>query len=382
MNFVFLSCSFGYGHQFGAANYKAEMIVRGLTAQGDTCTLHNGFYGVSGLEKKEDYRKDNVARIVAYPYKGNPKLDFLRNFKKLFRDLKSLKKEGERNILVLASADFYHIYLLYEIIGKSLGYEISVISGEWLPTYLNQHRIRKFSNWVHSKLFGYGVSSILPISEYIINKIRHFDKPYFKTPILAEFTKNPNPNITGFGFSYCATINYRRVLDPVIESYINYRAKSKNPQPLRLILSGPQYKIDTLRDEIDDRYPNNGIEIFTKLPYEELFAIYKSSSALLIPLDPDNEQDWARFSQKIAEYLSTGTPIITTAVGEIPVYFTNGKDAYITDFSAEGFQKAFAEIEANPKKAKEIGLNGFLLGKKEFDAIAFGKTLHDFFVNL
>ena len=67
-----------------------------------------------------------------------------------------------------------------------------------------------------------------------------------------------------------------------------------------------------------------------QIPYVELIEIYESSLGLLIPLDPNSLADIARFSQKIAEYLSSSRPVITNNVGEIPYYFTDRKDIIIS----------------------------------------------------
>lgn len=381
MNIIFLGCTNSYGRLFTASNFKVEILSRSLLEQGDNCVIHNGVLGVKGIIDKEDFFKEKVGRIISYPSKGNPHVDFIRNAYHLYNDLKSLYRIGDKNVIILLSP-FYHIYLQYVMYGKALGYEISVISHEWLPTIKNVNIFRKISGWLYSKLFGFGIDSILPISEFIIHKIERFKKPYIKMPILADYSHHPITYSEKKGFTYCASIQYRRVIDLIIDSYVTYAASISEPQPLRLVLSGTDSEIAVLRDKVGSEYPDMEIEILSKLTYSDLIELYTNSSALLLPLDPKNSQDHARFSQKIAEYLSTGTPMVTTLVGEIQYYFTNKKDAIITEFSVEGFADALKWVHDNPDEVRQIGENGYELGKREFDAYSFGKKLHDFYCSI
>lgn len=124
------------------------------------------------------------------------------------------------------------------------------------------------------------------------------------------------------------------------------------------------------------------IDIKSRLPYSELYYEYLTASALLIPLDPDSEQDKARFSQKIAEYLSTGTPVISCKVGEIPYYFEDRKNMIFADYTIEGFADSMLWIQNNEGKARSIGNAGFQTGVKFFDYKLFGNKLHEFLQNI
>ena len=54
-----------------------------------------------------------------------------------------------------------------------------------------------------------------------------------------------------------------------------------------------------------------------------------AAHGLLIPLF-DDVRSTARFPTKIGEYLASGRPIVTTAVGEMPRYFEDGVTAFIS----------------------------------------------------
>ena len=61
-------------------------------------------------------------------------------------------------------------------------------------------------------------------------------------------------------------------------------------------------------------------------------------------------------------------PIVTTNMGEIPFYFKDRKNAYITTFDELQFSTILDEILSNPVCANAIGNAGRELGIKEFDS--------------
>jgi len=120
------------------------------------------------------------------------------------------------------------------------------------------------------------------------------------------------------------------------------------------------------------------ITILTNLSTEILVAYYNQAYALLIPLR-DNDQDRARFPHKISEYLATGNPIITTPVGEIPLYFENGKNAFIArDTLLESFTEQMSLVLQDSQRARKIGLEGKVLGQSTFDHRIYSEPLRNF----
>ena len=254
------------------------------------------------------------------------------------------------------------------------------ISHEWGPTVKTIHILRKPSVWIYTKTFGFLSDGILPISEYIIKRIKHFKRPYLKVPILADFDEcEDQHNIEDKDkfFLYCVYAAYTRVVYKIIDAYVQYIKDGGNYQ-LKLVLSGDEGQINVIRKYINEKRMDFEIKILTKLPYRELQIYYKKASALIIPLDPNSEQDKARFSQKIAEYLSSCSPVISNDVGEISFYFKDKENIFLCDYSIKGFNDIFKWISCHEREAKSVGMNGFKLGKEEFNYKLFGKEIHDF----
>ena len=146
-----------------------------------------------------------------------------------------------------------------------------------------------------------------------------------------------------------------------------------------LVLAGGKSAIEATYKVIEGMGIKESVIIKHKIPYKELLHLYETASGLIVPLDPDFEQDEARFSQKIAEYLSSGSPIVSNNVGEVKHYFTNRENIVLDEYTSDGFFNSFSWIADNPEEAVNIGLIGYKLGKQTFDYRICAKQLVDFF---
>lgn len=384
MKVVFLGCTDNYGYGFSANITKISYMVKGLTASGAECYIHNGICGNNYVTKEETKEIDGIP-VTSLKKRWHEIVSWLFNIGKVFRYLRRQYNKDKKNV-VIVEMDMYHIFLLYYLFCKIIGYKLVVISHEWGPTIVEVNKLRKPSIWIYTKTFGYLANGILPISEYIINKIKHFKKPYYKLPILAEFTevesdtsdicnKNERTNLV-----YCASVYYKRIIMMILNAYKIYN-NANGKLKLTLILNGPQNRLDDIQDEINKMNMQEYVIIKTRLPYNELLNEYATAAALIIPLDPECEQDEARFSQKIAEYLSSKSPIVTNNVGEIKYYF-NDDEVIKCNYSEESFARTFCWIENNMERCHEIGINGYKKGKKEFDYKTKGEEMNHFFASL
>ena len=376
MKVVFLGCTREFGFGFGANITKIGYMAKGLTEAGAECVIHNGIEGSNKVSIDQEVTYDGF-RTTTFKKRGSTFISWIRNMRRLYKYLKKERVKGKKNIAIL-EMDFYHIMLLYFLMLRILGYKRVVISHEWGPTIISKKRIKNSSSRIYARTFGWFSEGILPISEYIIKKIEHFKKPYYKLPIMADFkeeyeyTPKAEKN-----FVYCASASYTRIIKMIIDSYNLYK-QTGGKVKLTLIINASEDYIKEISNIIESKQLAMEIIIKSKLPYKELINEYLNAKALLIPLDPNYEQDEARFSQKIAEYLSSKSPIITNNVGEIKYYF-NDDEIIKCDFNESGFAKAFCWVTENEDKAKEIGQKGYERGLKEFDFRHLGKEMYNFF---
>lgn len=381
LNVVFLDCTSGYGYSFSAVNTKTEFMVLGLKNHGVYCTVINSVVGINEVRQRT-VLNNGVCNIISYPKKGNQIVSWLKNVDALKTDLKQLYHQESANVIILESPD-YHIYRLYCYYSHKYGYKIATISHEWSPTVRGIHPLRRPFKNLYTRTFGFYSDAILPISEYIIDKINHFNKPYLKVPVLASFDEEPAGEGTAKDyFLYCVYAAYTRVIIPVIEAYMEYLKSANGDYKLILVLGGSDAQVGVVADYLSQQEYGKSVSIRRKVPYGELMGLYRNAAGLIIPLDPDSEQDYARFSQKIAEYASSASPIISCRVGEINYYFKDKESAILCNYGKEGFINAFLWIADHPVEAERIGRNGFEVGKRYFNYKTVGERLSNFLMDL
>jgi glycosyltransferase involved in cell wall biosynthesis len=89
----------------------------------------------------------------------------------------------------------------------------------------------------------------------------------------------------------------------------------------------------------------------------------------------------AGFATKLAEYLATGRPVVTSAVGDIGLYLRDGRDAFLAPAGA-GFADKLREALADPVRASEIGQAGRETATRCFGVGEHGKRLAAFLDSL
>jgi glycosyltransferase involved in cell wall biosynthesis len=115
---------------------------------------------------------------------------------------------------------------------------------------------------------------------------------------------------------------------------------------------------------------------------ESLPALYARARALLAPLE-DDDRSAARFPTKIAEYLASGRPVITSRVGDIPRYFTDGQNGYIAAPGDDAdMASKMALVLSDGAAASRVGAAGLQTGRQFFHYANHSRRLKEFFESL
>ncbi|MBN1337756.1 MAG: glycosyltransferase family 4 protein [Bacteroidales bacterium] len=114
-----------------------------------------------------------------------------------------------------------------------------------------------------------------------------------------------------------------------------------------------------------------GIEgrvIFTGFIEREKIPAYLCASSCLALARPPSVQAEGGFPIKLGEYLATGNPVVTTTVGEIPLFLKDGENAFLAlPGDVTSFTAKLREALENPERAKEIGLKGKRVAQTSFN---------------
>ena len=236
---------------------------------------------------------------------------------------------------------------------------------------------------LYDKYFMRFVDAVLPISEFLINQLqsRKYNGPYLKVPPLADFRQfriEAPPGVEKF-FLYVGSAAYLSAIQFIITAFDE---TIDSEFYLYLVVNGAPAQMKIVEATVNTAKRNTRIRTFSKLPYEKLIELYRQANALLIPLT-NNITDVARFPQKIAEYLASENPVITTKNGEIPYYFRDMDNALVADeYNTEAFAAKMNFVIEAPGAAAEIGKRGFATGKKFFDLNSYGEELRQLLIDL
>jgi len=374
---VILMTGEGYPHLFSANNSKSEFIARGLKECGCSVTIIDGAFGAKGIEKEISGVSDSGIKFHILPRKGRY-TSFFQNLPKLWKILKdSHDKEGKNHIIIgMSKVPFLYVYFFMAWV---LGYSRSCLFHEWHVGFENLGLISKIEAYVRDYSFGFFVNAIFPISHFLQGKCNKFNKKMMLVPVLADYSMNLRQEHSYDHFTYCCAGEYLLRNTLVLDAFKEFLKKSQLSNiKLTLVLQGNDCVLSNTKKLIDSYHLGQHIVVMNKVPRLILNEIFESSIGLLIPLDPNSLQDKARFSQKIAEYVAMGRPIITTEYGEIPFYFKDKNSAIFASYDAQGFCDAMIFLAENPIQATRIGECGFQVGLSQFDYRTCGKNLHKF----
>ena len=374
---VVIMCSRGYGNSFSAINTKSELIALGLIAAGVDVHIIDSVKGIRAINCCQEKISQAGVSYAAFPEgRGKRLLSNIKEYKSL---LLKYKKSADINHIIIGM-DYMPIFISLSKIAHNLGYSTSTLFHEWHISMPSKRLSKTIHKYWQDYCFGKYMDAIFPISHFLQAKAEHFDKPMMLLPVLGNFDKQ-YPTLPKPQFTYCADAGYLMRNKIVLDAFEILYQSCANVR-LNLVLFGLSQDIVSVKSYLLSLTSRNNVSILFQISNSELQQLYFSSLGLLIPLDPNSLQDKARFSQKIAEYLTSTRPIITSNVGEVPFYFENRINAMVVDYSASAYAHAMKSLVDDNNLADRIGQKGYELGRKNFNYLAYGNKLKTFIASL
>lgn len=379
-----------YGFPIGYAQIERQKLIsKGLKAQGCDVTIISR-YGVH-----ED--KSDAAALEKGEYEGIPFLyasgtpyrpgSFLKRtwfkIKGAFNELRLIQKKKRTDGLdyIVLSTNYFYNVLIYRFFSLITGVPTVLDTVEHWTSFSNSKEQKWFirmDNWLYdNQSFNY-VNKVLCISDFLMDETRKKapKKPLLKVPAMVDFSKFKTDKVIAENYLlYCGHAAYWEVLFFILDAYEKI---DDSGYFLYLVSHGNAEDMARVKNRIQSSHKKDRIKIFSKLPYDELVALYLNSKALLIPLR-NSPQDIARFPHKTGEYTASAKAIVTTNIGELKNYFRDKENALLApDYEVNGYAESLAYVIENPDKAVEIGKKGFLVGREQFDHLALGKKIYQF----
>ena len=112
-----------------------------------------------------------------------------------------------------------------------------------------------------------------------------------------------------------------------------------------------------------------------------LEACYKTAAALLMPLRQD-DRSLTRLPNKMGEYLASGRPVVTCAIGDLTNFLIDNVNAYLGEPGNErDFADKMVAVLEHPDRAEQIGAAGQRVALAHLDYRGHVNQLARFFVN-
>ena len=285
------------------------------------------------------------------------------------------------------------------LLGKLIRFPVIVELCEWKPAFTSSTHLKRdgtpnesvhpiasvMNNWYH-RLRVWLADGVLAISEDLERKAAAIlpasrKRNVLPHTILVDVDEAPierlRPGIVeGPYVLWCGEVG--GYFESIIWLLRCYAVAMRRIEGLKFVVVGPLS--DALKQKLLAEIAAAGLTerqviVGGYVSRQELWRLYAGAVGLLAPLD-DSERSRARFPWKIGEYLASGRPVITSAVGEIPRYFTDGEDALIARPDDEDdFVSKIELVAKNPALADCIGAAGRELALREFHYSSYGERL-------
>ena len=243
-------------------------------------------------------------------------------------------------------------------------------------------RIR--AKW-YLRTFFHHFDGAICISEalYQLAQKHHHKGHYLKLPIMVEERDDieayhgKRPYIFHGG-----TMSERK--DAIVSTMKAFaKANHKIGYGLDFILAGPKSPHENeLNEIIRSNHLQDHVTFLPLLNHDELLR-YQKGAFLTILNKNDNLQNQYGFTTKLGEVLISGTPVITTTVGEANYWLRDGESAYIVSpNSPDDITNKIVQAFNNKEERDAIALNGKKIAQQYFNTTYQGKRLSAFFETL
>jgi glycosyltransferase involved in cell wall biosynthesis len=229
-----------------------------------------------------------------------------------------------------------------------------------------------------------GVAGVVAISDVLTGWVRAEarrlgrDVRLVEVPIVADLDERaPEPYPSGEPpvVVFAGSPEYEQAIRFILEAM---RTVWERVPGCELVVTGTNPSDPAARwllEEAAGAGPDARVRFAGYLSRQDLLALYGRARALLVPLFED-VRSHARFPTKIGEYLAAARPVVTSAVGEIPRFFSDGVDGVVTPAGdAREFGARLADLLERPEAAAGIGLAGRALAERTFSYDLYGPRL-------
>ena len=213
---------------------------------------------------------------------------------------------------------------------------------------------------------------VIGISEYLRDFYASRGVPAIRVPAVIEIPeqmpKATKRNDNEFEVVYLGQMAER---DRPLEMIQAIRQVLIKGLPVRFTIVGTEGKKGVAKKaraiSETDKYLRGKVEFLGRVSDEEVVRRITTANALLL-IRPDDIVTRAAFPTRLPEYLTSGTPVIVTGIGDIPKYLRDGFDGMVIGSCApEAIAERIEMLMNMPDRGWRIAEGGFECAKKNFN---------------
>lgn len=361
----------------GAASVNRLLSYsKGLVEVGDNVTVLS-----SASSEKRDGTIDGVSY---YNYgRGKGALSLIGSLISVIRKIWSNKY----NAVILVSNSLLLIYPLV-IACKIKGVKIIQEKSEFPFVLLRKSLIgqlwAKFYVSTTYRLFDGLIVMTRPLKEYFLDKVRKGCK-IIEVPMTVDLQRFEieKKHSVEFGdyIAYCGDMAGNK--DGVANLIDAFSIAKRNLKDTKLLLIGgssDHTEFEKLKQMAHDKCAD-GIVFYGKASREDIPRLLKNARALALAR-PLSLQSTGGFPTKLGEYLSTGNPVIVTAVGDIPHYLNTENSFIVQPDDNQAFADKIIAVFQDYEKAQRIGQAGRKVCLETFNYQVQAPRIHKFLEEL
>jgi glycosyltransferase involved in cell wall biosynthesis len=352
-------------------------LSKGLSKIGDNVTILS-----LGRGKDTDRHLIEGVSYINFLGKGNRTIALLVSLYKLTLYIRSKKKNIDvvwlvsNNLLLI-----YHLWLTCKCNSIPLIQEKSefpfVLSGKG---FLGRAFADFYVNTTY-KLFDGMIIMTQPLMSYFKNIVRR-DCKLIKVPMTVDVARfNDVSSDLDYG-EYAAYCGYMAGNKDGVENLLHAFVQVEKKYPEFKLLMIGSASSESEFQQIKNKAALLGLRnvVFTGQVDRDSIPSLLCNAKILCLARPSNLQSLGGFPTKLGEYLSTGKPVVVTAVGEIPSYLNSTNSFLVEPDDNEKFGRMIIDVLDDYKKAEIIAQEGKKIAMTIFNGDAQAKRLHDYFL--
>lgn len=287
---------------------------------------------------------------------------------------------SHRTIVAVMTTDFFVVTPIVAF-AKIIGFETFHERTEFPHLMIGDSVVERFMLKVYLKFVMPAFDCVAANNDSLVKYIVRHNPRVVKilTVVDADFFHPSRNNLMAADpyIAYCGTMyGSKDGLDMLLKSFLEVSVVFSN---IKLLLVGDTSQKEKLRHLVDFIDKNNLVDrvVFTGRVERSQMPKILSSATVLVLAKPANEQNDGNFPIKLGEYLATGVPVLSTAVGEIPKFIRDGHNGYLCAPNEKSFSEKLLQILSDLNSARLVGLRGRDTSEHLFDFRAQAKVMSD-----